>query len=111
MDFEVLEQQQMQGDPPDIRVKYRTKDGVVHESTFIGGLGPDDSLEEAIKDDIELDAWINGPKGPPLGFGMFLKMDMSGRSEKELRKAYRQMMDERGYDVGRDMVPHKREPA
>ena len=110
MDFEVLEQEQVQEQPyPGYRVKYRTEDCVIHEREF--GAAPGVSPHEAIKDIIAAEEWFNGPKAPPAGFGMFLKMDMSGRSDKELRQAYRQMMDERGYDVDKDMVPRKREPA
>ena len=44
-------------------------------------------------------------------FGMWAKMDMSDLTWEELKQAYRDHMDELGYDVDAQMVAHRRQPA
>ena len=42
-------------------------------------------------------------------FGMWVKMDMTSRSFDEIKQAYRDHMDELGYDVDAQMVAHRRQ--
>ena len=120
MDFEILETDHRP--PSDSQwggraVRYRTSDGKVHDVTFSHSI-LNQSLEDRIAESIELDRqWSGEPstrgepsKAPPLSFRWFcIAHEMSGLSYPELSEMYRQHMDDHGYDVDRDMEPHKRD--
>ena len=112
MNFEMLEHKQVREEPfPKHRAKYRTKTGKVRESVI--SLAPGASLEAAIERSIKTHEWLDGPKGPPIDFPLFCRLNShTGLSEAELRKDFKRRMEANGkYSVDKNMEVHRVEPA